>query len=375
MSVNESLAGTSDALTVSAMTVYTLALLAFLVDLLGGSRAAGAGRADAEPEESTVSAGVPVAATAAGSPGVPVAATAVGSPVGTVVGSADGAATGDDPSARVAADPQLGSTAAADRGGPAGRPTGRRSRAGGIAIGLFVLATALHLAAVTARGLAAGRVPWSNAYEFALTGALAVSLLALALLIRRGTRWLGAFVTLPVLLTLGLATSVFYAETTALAPALQSFWLVIHVSVAFVGSALLTLGFSVCVLQLVQHRADTVAAQGGTRPRLLRSLPDADALEATAFRLNAAGFVLWSFTLVAGAIWAEHAWGRYWGWDPKETWSLVIWVVYAGYLHARVTAGWGGRRAAWLSVSGYACLLFNFFGVNYLLVGNHSYAQ
>jgi cytochrome c-type biogenesis protein CcsB len=167
---------------------------------------------------------------------------------------------------------------------------------------------------------------------------------------------------------------VFYAETTALAPALQSFWLVIHVSVAFIASALFTVSFSLSVLQLTQHRADAGAAAGRPRHALLRAVPGADQLEAAAFRLNAIGFVLWSFTLIAGAIWAEHAWGRYWGWDPKEVWSLVIWVVYAGYLHARVTAGWGGRRAAWLAVAGYACLLFNFFGVNYLFSGLHSYA-
>ncbi|MGF1664469.1 MAG: c-type cytochrome biogenesis protein CcsB, partial [Kineosporiaceae bacterium] len=249
-----------------------------------------------------------------------------------------------------------------------------RSRAGGIAAGLLVLATGLHLAAVVARGLAAGRVPWSNAYEFALTGSLAVAVLAVALVVRRRNRWLGAFVVLPVLLTLGLATAVFYAETTALAPALQSFWLVIHVSVAFIASALFTVAFSLTVLQLTQDRADSAAAAGRERPALLRAVPGAEQLEAASFRLAAIGFVLWSFTLVAGAIWAEHAWGRYWGWDPKEVWSLVIWVVYAGYLHARVTAGWGGRRAAWLAVAGYACLLFNFFGVNYLFSGLHSYA-
>jgi cytochrome c-type biogenesis protein CcsB len=324
MSVNESLAGTSDALTVSAMAVYTAAMLAFLADL------AAAGRRAERPASREA-----LVTTGAGAP----------EPAG-VAGS----------------------------GGTAGAPAGARSRTGGIAAGLLVLATALHLGAVAARGLAAGRVPWSNAYEFALTGSLAVAVLAVALVIRRHNRWLGAFVVLPVLLTLGLATAVFYAETTALAPALQSFWLVIHVSVAFIASALFTVSFSLSVLQLTQHRADAGAAAGRPRPAVLRAVPGADQLEAAAFRLNAIGFVLWSFTLIAGAIWAEHAWGRYWGWDPKEVWSLVIWVVYAGYLHARVTAGWGGRRAAWLAVAGYACLLFNFFGVNYLFSGLHSYA-
>jgi cytochrome c-type biogenesis protein CcsB len=325
MSVDQSLAGTSDAATVAAMAVYTAAMLAFVVDL------ATAGRRS--PERVAVAAGH-ARGHVAGSENLP------------------------------HADPVVDRDAAAPG----------RSRAGGVAVALFVLAAAAHLVAVTARGLAAGRVPWSNAYEFALTGSLAVAAVALGMIVRRRNRWIGAFVTLPVLLTLGLATAVFYAETTALAPALQSFWLVIHVSVAFIASAIFTVSFSLSVLQLVQHRADDAVARGGTRPRPLRALPTADALEGSAFRLNAVAFVLWSFTVIAGAIWAEHAWGRYWGWDPKEVWSLVIWVVYAGYLHARVTAGWGGRRAAWLAVAGYACLLFNFFGVNYLFSGLHSYA-
>jgi cytochrome c-type biogenesis protein CcsB len=325
MSVDESLAGTSDALTLSAMAVYTVAMLAFLVDLVA------AGRRSPRRAAELVAAG--------------------------------GAGPETGPSGPAAPDP--GADGAASRG---------RSRAGGVAVGVFLLAAALHLAAVVARGAAAGRVPWSNAYEFALTGSLAVAGLAAGLLVRRRNRWLGSFVTLPVLLTLGLATAVFYAETTALAPALQSFWLVIHVSVAFLASALFTVAFSLSVLQLAQHRADRAVAAGRPRPAVLRPVPAADVLEVTAFRLNGVGFVLWSFTVVAGAIWAEHAWGRYWGWDPKEVWSLVIWVVYAGYLHARVTAGWGGRRAAWLAVAGYACLLFNFFGVNYLFSGLHSYA-
>lgn len=318
--INESFAGVSDGMTVAAMVAYTVAMLAFVADLSVRSHLA------VVPAKALVAVGAPTA-----SDGV--------SPDGTAV--------------------------------PPGVRTPRR-RAGGIAVAVFVLAALLHFAAVAARGLAVGRVPWGDAYEFALTGSLAVAVLGVGLLVRERARWLGAFVALPILLTLGVATALFYTAPSALAPALQSFWLVIHVSVAFIASALFTVAFSLTVLQLVQSRFDR---RGGDRPAFLRSVPAADALEALSFRLHAAGFVLWSFTVVAGAIWAEHAWGRYWGWDPKEVWALVIWIVYAGYLHARVTAGWGGARAAWFGVFGYACLLFNFFGVNYLFVGNHSYAQ
>ena len=97
-------------------------------------------------------------------------------------------------------------------------------------------------------------------------------------------------------------------------------------------------------------------------------------LERTAYRLIAVSFPLWSFTLVAGAIWAERAWGRYWGWDPKEVWTFVIWVVYAAYLHARATRGWDGRRSAYLALAGFACILVNWGVVNVFFPGNHSYA-
>jgi cytochrome c-type biogenesis protein CcsB len=152
--------------------------------------------------------------------------------------------------------------------------------------------------------------------------------------------------------------------------------LIIHVSVAFIASALFTLGFSTSVLQLVQHRREEGRAAGRipSRGRFMDALPAADDLERSAYRLHVVAFPLWTFTVIAGAIWAEHAWGRYWNWDPKEVWSFVIWVVYAGYLHARATRGWDGRRAAWFAVAGYACLLFNFLGVNIFFSGLHSYS-
>jgi cytochrome c-type biogenesis protein CcsB len=213
-------------------------------------------------------------------------------------------------------------------------------------------------------------------YEFSTSGALVVTGVYLAVLRRRDVRYLGTFVVGPVLLTLGLAITVLYTPDAQLVPALQSYWLVIHVSVAFVASALFTLGFSTSVLQLVQHRREEARARGPMPRggRFMDALPPAADLERSAYRLHVVAFPLWTFTVMAGAIWAEHAWGRYWNWDPKEVWSFVIWVVYAGYLHARATRGWDGRRAAWFAIAGYGCVLFNFLVVNIFFVGFHSYS-
>jgi cytochrome c-type biogenesis protein CcsB len=254
---------------------------------------------------------------------------------------------------------------------------GRRSRAGGIAVSLTWLACALHLGGVVARGASVHRAPWGNMYEFAVSGAVVVTAVFLVVLSRRDIRYLGTFVVGPVLLTLGLAVAVLYTRASQLVPALQSFWLVIHVSVAFVASALFTLAFSTTVLQLVQERRE-LARAAGREPRggrFMDAVPSSVELERSSYRLHVVAFPLWTFTVMAGAIWAEAAWGRYWNWDPKEVWSFVIWVVYAGYLHARATRGWDGRRSAYLALAGYGCILFNFLVVNIFFVGLHAYAK
>jgi cytochrome c-type biogenesis protein CcsB len=255
-------------------------------------------------------------------------------------------------------------------------PARRWANAGGIAVALTWLAFLLHLGAVVTRGFSAGRAPWGNMYEFSVAGSMVVTGAFLAVLQRRDIRYLGTFVVGPVLLTLGLAVTVLYTPSAQLVPALQSYWLLIHVTVAFVASALFTLGFSTSVLQLVQHRREDARAAGRepTRGRFMDGLPPSAELERSAYRLHVVAFPLWTFTVIAGAIWAEHAWGRYWNWDPKEVWSFVIWVVYAGYLHARSTRGWDGRRAAWFAIAGYGCVLFNFLVVNVFFVGFHSYS-
>ncbi|WP_432533190.1 c-type cytochrome biogenesis protein CcsB [Kineococcus arenarius] len=260
----------------------------------------------------------------------------------------------------------------------------RRRRAAAVGTSLFAAAALLHLGSVVARGASVHRVPWGNMFEFALTGSLVVSVGYLVAVVRahraglgggRDARYLGTFVAGPVLATLGIALRSFYVEASQLVPALDSYWLIIHVFVAILATALSTLGFSATVLQLTQEKRDRVRA-AGKRPGgvFMDALPGAVELERTAFRLNAVAFVMWTFTLIAGAVWAQVAWNRYWNWDSKEVWTFVIWVVYACYLHARATRGWDGRRAAWLSVLGFACMLFNYLVVNIFFPGLHSYA-
>ncbi|MFD0482236.1 c-type cytochrome biogenesis protein CcsB [Kineococcus sp. GCM10028916] len=281
-------------------------------------------------------------------------------------------------------------TATAGGAGGAGTTTlekpvaARRRRAAAVGTSLFTVATLLHLGAVVSRGVSVHRVPWGNMFEFALTGTLIVALGYLVAVGRahraglgggRDARYLGTFVTGPILATLGIALRSFYVQAAQLVPALDSYWLIIHVFVAILATALSTLGFSATVLQLVQEKRDRVKAAGG-RPGgvFMDALPGSVELERTAFRLNAVAFVMWTFTLIAGAVWAQVAWNRYWNWDSKEVWTFVIWVVYATYLHARATRGWNGRRAAWLSVLGFACMLFNYLVVNIFFPGLHSYA-
>jgi cytochrome c-type biogenesis protein CcsB len=221
------------------------------------------------------------------------------------------------------------------------------------------------------RGLAVMRPPWGNMFEFATAGTAAASLAYCLLVRRRHWEWLGLFVIGPVLLTLGLAMFAFYTEAAELMPALKSVWLIIHVVVAILAVAVFTIGFSLGIVYLVKRRREEHPPE---RPNFVETLPPAAALERAAYGLNMVGFILWTFTLVAGAIWAQKAWSSYWTWDPKEVWTFVIWVVYAAYMHARATAGWEPRKATWIALAGYVCVLLNFTVVNLLFTGLHSYS-
>jgi cytochrome c-type biogenesis protein CcsB len=298
----------------SAMAVYTLAFVAYAVDV---ARRSSAAAVPAEARE-LVGAGAP-AARASSAPAGPAASA------------------------------------------PAVR-SGRGARIGFV---LIVIAWALHLGGAVMRGLAAGRVPWANMYEFALTGvAVIVGVFVLSRL-WRDLNFLGVFISGLATVFLGLATVNFFVTPTPLPPALQSYWLVIHVFVATLATGFFALGSGLSVLQLIKERRES---------GFLRALPSTVQLEDLAYRVGVIGFICWTFTLIAGAIWAEHAWGRYWGWDTKEVWTFVIWVIYAGYIHARATRGWRGSRSAWLQLVGFAAIIFNYSVVNLFFKGLHAYS-
>jgi cytochrome c-type biogenesis protein CcsB len=227
------------------------------------------------------------------------------------------------------------------------------------------------LIGVVLRGMWAGRVPWGNMYEFSITAALGILGVFLVLSIGRDLRWLGLFIVIPALLTLGLAVTVLYTEAAQLVPALKSYWLVIHVSAAIICSGAFTLAATTAGLSLLRSRAERKSDEV---TGWLARVPSADRLRTMTNRIIAFTFPLWTFAVVAGAIWAENAWGRYWGWDPKETWAFITWVVFAAYLHARSTAGWRADRASWIVIAGWLAFMINYFGVNIFVNSLHSYA-
>ena len=246
----------------------------------------------------------------------------------------------------------------------------RTERAARLATAFMALGTLLLFAGIVARGISAGHAPWGNMYEFSITGALAFTGAYLAALRKYDLRWLGLFVSISVLLTLGTAVAVLYRPSAPLVPALKSTWLVIHVSAAIISGGVFLLANVIAGAYLyLAHREEN-----GGRPVWAQRLPDLETLDQLSYRLVAFVFPLWTFAVIAGAIWAESAWGRYWGWDPKETWAFITWVAYAAYLHARVTVGWKGKKAAWLCILAGSTFLFNYIYVNVWGTGKHTYS-
>jgi cytochrome c-type biogenesis protein CcsB len=257
--------------------------------------------------------------------------------------------------------------------GVAGEDT-RGRRWGLIAMGLTGLGALAHGGVLLARGLAADRLPWGNMYEFSTATVFVAVVAYLVFAVRTpGLRHIGLFVLAPVVLSMVLIGLFLYAEAGPLVAALRSYWLAIHVSTAIIGFGILFVSGIASVLYLVKTRDEERAATGEATGGLLARLPGAAVLDRVAHRTAVFGFPIWTFTVIAGAIWAEAAWGRFWGWDPKETWAFIAWVVYAAYLHARTTAGWRGRPAAWVNVVGLAVMVFNLLFVNMVSTGLHSY--
>jgi cytochrome c-type biogenesis protein CcsB len=282
----------------------------------------------------------------------------------------------------------------------------RRTPAWALGLTAASVGVAAHATSIAARGIAAERVPWGNMYEYSSLLSLLVVLGYLVVV--EGVyrlRTLGGFPLAFAILTMAVAVAFLYVGPAPLVPALNSYWIKIHVVAAIGGSSLFALGCVITILYLVKDRAERRAASGlapimggstgldddvapffepgadepavtprAPAPRRRSVLPPADVLDRIAYRTIAFAFPIWTFAVIAGAIWAEQAWGRYWGWDPKETWSFITWVIFAGYLHARATSGWKGRRAAAIALVGFASLLITYYAVNLWIVGLHSYA-
>ena len=246
----------------------------------------------------------------------------------------------------------------------------KADKAARIATALMLLGFILLLVGVIARGLSNGHVPWGNMYEFSITGALTFTGAYLVALRKYDLRWLGLFISLAVLLTLGTAITLLYRDSAPLVPALKSTWVVIHVIAAIISGGVFLLSNVIAGAYLYLDSRE----RAGGRPAWATRLPSLEVLDQLSYRLVAFVFPLWTFAVIAGAIWAESAWGRYWGWDPKETWAFITWVAYAAYLHARVTVGWKGRRAEWLCLFAGSTFLFNYVYVNVWGTGKHTYS-
>jgi cytochrome c-type biogenesis protein CcsB len=250
-------------------------------------------------------------------------------------------------------------------------------RIGGAGLALTYVGIGLLLVCIVLRGLATARVPWGNMYEFINLTCFSGLVVAAIVLRRPQYRALWVFVLVPVLILLTVSGRWLYTNAAPVMPALQSYWLPIHVSVVSLGSGVFLVAGVASILFLLKMSQDRVPAKStanGVLARIVGRLPDAQTLDRIAYRTTIFAFPVFGFGVIFGAIWAEEAWGRYWGWDPKETVSFIAWVIYAAYLHARSTAGWRDRKAAWINVAGFVAMVFNLFFINLVTVGLHSYA-
>ena len=239
-------------------------------------------------------------------------------------------------------------------------------KAGKIAGYVMVIGFILHTAALVTRGIGAGRLPLTNQYEFATSFAWGISLCFLMFLWKYHFQALGAFVTPVIFLLIGYA-AMQSREVRELMPALRSNWLGIHVSTAILSYGAFGVSFAVSLMFLMRQKMkDNVFWQ--------EHIPEEQKLDMISYRAVSLGFLFLTFVIITGAIWAERAWGSYWSWDPKETWSLITWIIYALYLHLRISKGWKNKSAAMFAVIGFICVIFTYIGVNTLIPGIHSYA-
>ena len=245
-----------------------------------------------------------------------------------------------------------------------------------LAVGFSALGALTHLVAVVTRGLAVHRAPWGNMYEF-ITALTCVAAIFFCYILVRYRAWpLGVFVMGAVVVALGLAEALINTPAGPLVPALQSYWLSIHVTAMTLATGIFFVAAVLGIMYLVaeRYRKRVAAGKATAGNGLIARIPSAAQLDKLTYRTVVFGFPVWTFGVIAGAIWADQAWGRYWGWDPVETWAFITWVVYAAYLHARATAGWRGARAHYIQLLGFASLITNMLVVQVFITGMHSYA-
>jgi cytochrome c-type biogenesis protein CcsB len=355
VSVNLGFAQASNDFLIAALLIYSVAVLAFAGDYaFGRPRRTEAARAAAAPATAQLA--------------------AVGAATDSGSTADDGPVTEPAPSAEPAV-PAGGGQLPAPRAGAfkaiwAAGPWVR------VAVTFSALGMLVHLAAVITRGLAVHRAPWGNMYEF-ITALTCVAAIFFGYVVVRYRAWaLGVFVMGAVVLALGLAETLIYTPAGPLVPALQSYWLSIHVTAMTLATGIFFVATVLGIMYLVAERYRARIAAGKAQPGngLIARIPSAAQLDKLTYRTVVFGFPVWTFGVIAGAIWADQAWGRYWGWDPVETWAFITWVIYAAYLHARATAGWRGARAHYIQLLGFASLVTNMLVVQVFITGMHSYA-
>ena len=246
-----------------------------------------------------------------------------------------------------------------------------------LAIRIQFGALLMHTAAIILRGIAMGRLPMANQYEFSTAFAWALTLLSLIFILKFSFPVLGAFAS-PVMLLLAVYAGVQKLNELRvieangidsirnLMPALRSSWLGIHVSTVIIAYGAFGVSFVLSIIFLLRDKMK----EGGFWDT---HIPKKEKLDTISYRCVSVGMMFLTVTIGIGGVWAENAWGSYWTWDPKETWALVTWLIYLVYLHLRIRKGWNGRTAALLGVVGFICVLFTYIGVNTLLPGLHSY--
>ena len=348
MHINIGLAQLSEQLLVLTIVVYAIAMLAYACDFAFGRQRIAAPPAAKAPEYA---------------------------PAGAVAAAAGqrAAGPGSGPGRRLPDGPE-GNRPATAPGGPAATRPGWWVRS---AFALTIAGLVMHIAGISLRGISEDRVPWGNMYEFITAITCMAVIVLVAAVIRYQAYYIGLFVLIPVVFSLGLAVTVIYTPAGSLVPALQSYWIAIHVTAMIVAAGLFLVGAVTTAMYLAADRNERRVAVGqdSRTAGIMAHLPRPLILDRLSYRAILFAFPVWTFGVMAGAIWADHAWGRYWGWDPKETWSFITWVVYAGFLHARATAGWRGRKAAYIQLAGFGCLVFNLVGINLWVTGLHSYAH